>query len=72
MNAPSLRRFVITVARTCAEGMMMTDPALCACYVRCKAELDESASLAANVRVEDGWRQRLPLTVVDAARGVSG
>lgn len=68
MNALSLKRFVVTVARTCAEGMVMTDPALCACYVRCKAELHESASLATNLRVQQGWRQPLPVAVVDARK----
>lgn len=69
MNALSLKRLVITVARTCAEGMVMTDPSLCAYYVRCKAELDETASHATNLRVQQGGRQRLPVAVVDAAMG---
>jgi hypothetical protein len=40
----SLKRLAITVAQSCAEGMMVSDPVLYACYVRCKADIDEEAA----------------------------
>lgn len=38
MKTPFLKRIVSTAARSLAEGMVVTDPLVYHCYLRCTAE----------------------------------
>lgn len=50
MKTPSLRRIVSNVARSFAEAMVMTDPLVYSCYLRCQAEADDNSSTRLGAR----------------------